>query len=98
MSGQELQHKVCEAVQNFSHKKNVKKISLFGSFLQNRLGAQDVDLLIELREPVGYFELVRMERELQKKIGLPVDLVEPAALSKHFRNDILEEAKLLYEG
>ena len=93
----ELKHKILAAVQEFTHKENVKKISLFGSFLRNNASALDVDLLIELKEPVGYFELVRMERKLQEKIGLPVDLVEPDALSRLFREDVLKEAQPLYE-
>ena len=55
-------------------------------------------LLIELENPVGYFELVRMQDALEKSLGHKVDLVEAEALSKYFRSKVLAEAKALYEG
>jgi predicted nucleotidyltransferase len=97
MSKQDLQNKISEAVQEFTHKERVDKISLFGSFLYNSTQARDIDLLIELSQPVSYFELARMERKLQEKLNLKVDLVEPAALSRYFRDEVLKAAKPIYE-
>lgn len=97
MSENDLKQRVSAAVQEFESQNNVLKISLFGSFLEDTTSAQDVDLLIELKNPVGYFELVRMEKKLQEKIGLPVDLVEPAALSRHFRDNTIKQARTVYQ-
>lgn len=78
---------------------NIQKVSLFGSYLyKEEKQASDIDLLIELEKPVGYFELVRMQDALEMSLGQEVDLVEPEALSKYFRAKVLAEARTLYEG
>ena len=77
---------------------NVHKVSLFGSYLHgNAKNNSDVDLLLELKEPVGYFELARIERQFEESLAQKVDLVEPEALSKYFRDDVLTEAQVPYE-
>lgn len=79
-------------------KRNIKKISLFGSYLHGDTSENsDIDLLLELVEPVGYFELVRMQDLIEKYLGKQVDLVEPEALSKYFKEAVIAEAKTLYE-
>ncbi|KKT92505.1 MAG: hypothetical protein UW94_C0017G0022 [Parcubacteria group bacterium GW2011_GWA2_45_14] len=78
---------------------NVRKISLFGSRLHGDFSdTSDIDLLLELAEPVGYFELVRMQDYFEESLGEKVDLVEPEALSKYFRSQVLAEAEPIYEG
>lgn len=98
MSTAELQQKIRSCVAKMPQRDNVRKISLFGSHVHgNAKTTSDVDLLIELEEPVGYFELVRMQRQLENALGRAVDLVTPKALSKHFRQEVLSEAQPVYE-
>lgn len=99
MSGDEIQEKVRLCVEQMPRRHNVRKISLFGSYLHGEeRGDSDIDLLIELEKPVGYFELVRMQDSLESALGQKVDLITPKALSKHFDKEVLKEAKKLYEG
>ena len=79
---------------------NVKKVSLFGSYLHgnNRQGS-DVDLLIELNPTIqiGLFEFAAIQREFADALKVSVDVVTPRALSKFFRDKVIREAEPLYE-
>lgn len=77
----------------------IKRLSLFGSMLHGtHTKKSDVDILIELKQPTGYFGLAKIQRALEKTIQRPVDLVTPNALSKYFRTTVLKEAKTIYES
>ncbi|MBI3251472.1 MAG: nucleotidyltransferase family protein [Candidatus Andersenbacteria bacterium] len=94
----EIQQKIRACLAKMPQRNNVRKLSLFGSHVRGQATSKsDIDLLIELEEPVGYFELVRIQEQLEKTLGQPVDLVTPKALSKYFRDEVLAEAQPLYE-
>lgn len=98
MKKDDIKERVRRAVQTMPSRENVEKIFLFGSHLHGTPRKDsDVDLLIELTGPVGYFELVGMERFLSESLGAPVDLVTRGALSKYFRDEVIREAEPLYE-
>lgn len=79
---------------------NIKKLSLFGSALKEDFSVNsDVDILIEFiagKEP-GYLEMARIQEELSKLFKREVDLKTENELSKYFRKDVLNEAKIEYE-
>lgn len=68
-------------VEGFCARNHIRKLSLFGSILTDRFGADsDVDVLVEF-EPGAtstYLDLARMERELLDVLGRKVDLRTPA--------------------
>ncbi len=39
-----------------------------------------------------------LQQELQDVLGLPVDLNTPEDLSRHFRDQVLREARVVYES
>jgi len=88
------------AIAEFCQRNYIRKLSLFGSVLRDDFGMEsDIDVLVEF-EPgahVGYFELARMQRELAGLLGRKVDLLTPGALSKYFRQQVLETALPQYE-
>jgi uncharacterized protein len=97
MDIKEIKEAIRQTVSDLPQRDNVKKVALFGSYIHNNAREEsDIDLLIEFEHPVGYFELVRIQRAFEKNVGRKIDLVEPEALSKYFRSDVLREAKLLY--
>ncbi len=59
----------------------------------------DIDILVEF-EPghvPGLLRLARMERELSELLGgRKVDLRTPKDLSRHFRQQVLQEAEVQY--
>jgi hypothetical protein len=76
---------------------HVAYAALFGSYAKGTATAKsDVDLLVRFRKPVGFFELVRLEQKLSKKLHRPVDIVTEKALSPHIRDAVLSEALRIY--
>jgi predicted nucleotidyltransferase len=52
----------------------------------------DVDLLVDIRRPMGFFEYYGIKQYLEKLLGRPVDLVTQQALKRQLRDQILSEA------
>lgn len=71
----------------------VKRIGFFGSFARNEPDRDsDVDILVELEEPLGW-EFFEMLELLEEKLGKPVDLTTNTALKKQLREIILKEVR-----
>ena len=69
----------------------VKKIGVFGSYARGEdNGASDVDILVELYEPLGW-EIVDLKDYLEEILGLNVDLVTVKALKPQLSRTILNE-------
>ena len=87
-------------IADFCRRHHVRKLSLFGSLLRDDFSAKsDVDVLVEF-EPgakVSFFKLYDLEQELSQQLGgRKVDINTPKSLSKHFRDQVLAEAEVLY--
>ncbi|MDA3898785.1 MAG: nucleotidyltransferase domain-containing protein [Desulfobacteraceae bacterium] len=83
----------------FCESNHINRLSLYGSVLGHDFSQDsDIDMLIEF-EPgtkAGFFKLAQMENELSEILGRKVDLRTPAELSRYFRQDVLENAKVEY--
>ena len=57
-------------------------------------------MLVEFDENANYglLDVARMERELSDLIGKKIDLRTPNELSRYFRDMVVREAKVKYEG
>jgi predicted nucleotidyltransferase len=86
----------------FCRRYGVAKLSLFGSVLRDDFNSSrsDIDVLVEFRPGAtrSLFTLVRMEHELARLFGRPVDLNTPGSVSKYFRDDVLASAEVLYDA
>ena len=87
-------------IADFCRRHHIRKFSLFGSSLRDDFGPQsDVDVLVEF-EPdarVGLFKLYDLEQELSELLGgRRIDINTPKSLSKHFRDEVLAEAEVVY--
>lgn len=72
---------------------NVKTIGLFGSALRgDQSSKSDIDVLVEFRNPVGFFKFLELEEFLSEKLGGKVDLVSKKALKPEIGRIILAEA------
>lgn len=62
---------------------DVSTIAVFGSVARgDQTASSDVDILVELRQPVGW-EIVHLQQRLEEILGLKVDLVtRKAAIRK----------------
>ena len=77
---------------------SVRRLAVFGSALRNELRPDsDLDVLVEFEEGktpgYGFFHL---EDELSDLFGRKVDLNTPGFLHRFFRQQVQEEAAVLY--
>jgi len=79
----------------------IRRLSLFGSMLRGTARPDsDVDLLVEFetgRTP-GLIVISAIEIELGRALGRKVDLRTAQDLSPRFRDDVLRQAEVAYEG
>jgi hypothetical protein len=87
-------------ITDLCRRNGIRKLALFGSVLTNRFAdSSDVDVLVEFRpqERVGFFRLADVEAELSSLLGgRKVDLRTPMDLSRHFRDEVVQSALVLY--
>lgn len=85
---------------NFCRQHHIQRLALFGSRLSGTARPDsDVDLLVQFEpghEP-GLIALSAMANELSTLYGgHPVDLRTPADLSRHFRDQVMDNAQVQY--
>ncbi|MFP4105023.1 MAG: nucleotidyltransferase family protein [Phycisphaerae bacterium] len=89
-----------EEIKTFCRQHHIRKLSLFGSAVRDDFTSDsDVDVLVEFepgRTPgLGFFTI---QAELSDLLGRPVDLNTAEDLSPYYREDVLREAKVLYDA
>jgi hypothetical protein len=89
-----------EKIADFCRRSHIRRLSLFGSVLRDDFGPEsDVDVLVEF-EPAqqpGLLGLARMSAQLSVMIGgRPVDLRTAKDLSRHFREEVLRTAEVVF--
>ncbi len=85
----------------FCKKYHIAFLALFGSILTSHFkDTSDVDFLVKFEEnhTPTLFDLVDMESELRLIVGRQVDLRTPNELSRYFRDEVLAQAQVIYEG
>lgn len=89
---EKLQKKL-ESVKSYLEEKyGVKEIGIFGSYVRGeQTEGSDLDVLVTFKEPIGLFELIRMENELSDRLGVEVDLVTKGSLKPHIRGRVNKE-------
>jgi predicted nucleotidyltransferase len=100
MDKEQLKIRLLQAVESNPHRSDIKSVSLFGSYIHGTADEDsDIDVLVEFmpEATVGFFKLARIQRSIAEFIGRKVDLLTPEALSKYFRDKVLQEAELIYE-
>ena len=69
----------------------VIRIGLFGSYANGeQTQDSDIDLLVELDPPVGFFKFIALEDYLSGRLGAKVDLVTPDALKPIMKPYVLK--------
>jgi predicted nucleotidyltransferase len=83
----------------FCRKHRIRRLALFGSILRDDFTPEsDIDVLVEF-EPgcvPGLLTMAGLEIELSDILGRKADLRTPAELSRHFRDEVLSEARESY--
>jgi len=97
----DIREKIKMAVEKNPYKKDIRRLSLFGSELHGTAKeGSDVDLLVEFMPgaEITFFSLAEIEEDFERNIGRKVDLLTPRQLSHYFRDSVLAEAELLYQS
>ena len=87
-----------EEIAAFCRRHHIRKLAFFGSVLRDDFTPDsDVDVLVEF-EPghapgLAFFA---MQRELSEILGRKADLNTAQDLSPYFRQEVLDEAEMLY--
>jgi predicted nucleotidyltransferase len=72
-----------------------KKITLFGSYARNEgKKGSDIDVIVDFGEPKSLLELVEIEQDASKKLGVKLDLLTEKAVSPYIAGRI--ERVVLY--
>jgi predicted nucleotidyltransferase len=90
-----------EMLGEFCERHHIRRLALFGSVLRDDFTPQsDIDVLAEFApgEAVGYIRLGTVEAELSDLVGRQVDLNLKDSLNPTFREQVLSEAKILYDA
>jgi predicted nucleotidyltransferase len=101
MDKEKLKNIIRQAIEKGPYKKEIKKLSLFGSYLSgHQKEDSDIDLLIEFAPSakIGFFKLVNIQESIAKIVGCKVDLLTPEGISKFLRQNIINTSEAIYEG
>jgi hypothetical protein len=100
MTKQEIKDKLLKAVKKDEHFSDIKSVAIFGSYVNGQPSQDsDIDVLVQFTEDahIGFFGYVQIQRSLSQALGLKIDLVTREALSKYIREQVLQEAEIVYE-
>ena len=78
--------------QELEDKFKIKEIGIFGSYVSGKIRKKsDIDILVEFKEPVGFFNFLDLEEYLKNLLETNIDLVSKKALKPHIGEYILKE-------
>lgn len=94
MISEEQSHTILKALEPYKP----IKVGVFGSQARSEAGEDsDLDLLINVEEPLNLFDLVEIEEELSNLLDIKVDLVTEHSLNKHLKPYIDKEIKYILD-
>ncbi|MFP4466371.1 MAG: nucleotidyltransferase family protein [Candidatus Goldiibacteriota bacterium] len=77
-------------------KYGAKKISLFGSYAQNKeTPASDMDIIVEFSSVKTLLELAAIESSISEKTGTKIDLLTPKSISPYIMKKIKSDIKVI---
>ena len=87
-----------QKIKNVLKKHNIAKAGIFGSYARGEQKKNsDVDILIEFNGSL--LKLVALERELEEKLGVKVDLLTYGGINPHLKDYILvDEVKIIWHS
>jgi hypothetical protein len=71
-------------------------VRVFGSVVRGEAGPDsDIDLLVDMEKGRSLLDLVGSWQDIEEDLGFKVDIVTARSISRHFREQVLSEAKVL---
>ncbi len=88
----QIQSLLSKHKEELRRKYNIKEIGVFGSYARGeQKKSSDIDILVEFKEPIGFFKFLELEEQIGKFLGVKVDLVTKNALKPRIGQHILKE-------
>ena len=85
-------------INNICNKQNIVYLGFFGSQSREDAGkSSDVDLLIDFDEIKSYFQLAKVQEELEDIFKKKIDLVLKINVKDVLKQSIFRDLKILYE-
>jgi len=70
----------------------VRKIGIFGSYARGeQKRGSDIDILVDLKKPVGFFAFLDLEKYLERILQAKVDLVTSKALKPSVKKEAMRD-------
>lgn len=86
-----------EVILGSKHFKNIKKIFVFGSFVENKMTLDsDVDIAVEFFN-ISKRDATKFRAEISGRINKKIDLQVFNLLPKKIQNQILKRSRIIYE-
>ena len=91
--------KISNTILSYLINYNPEMIGLFGSYSRNEnKKGSDIDILVKFKETLSLLQLIRIENELSKKLGIKVDLVTEGAIKNtRIKLSIKKDLKIIYQ-
>ncbi len=91
----EIKYTLARSKNKLLKKYNLKEIYIFGSYSTGEANEfSDIDIMVELKKPIG-LKFVDLADELEKLLGIKVDLVSRGAINERLFNEISGELQIV---
>ena len=78
-------------------KQGAKKVTVFGSYSRKQQNkGSDLDLIVKFRSRKSFLDLVRIERELNEKSGVKIDLLTKDSISPRIMDYVKKDMEVIY--
>ena len=75
------------------------RIGIFGSVARGEnTESSDIDILYQLKDAVGLFNLIRIKDNLEEKLNKKVDLVSEKHIHPKMKPQIMNDLKMIYSN
>jgi predicted nucleotidyltransferase len=86
-----------EAIRQFCQRYHIKRLSLVSALPDNDAPDESLDILVEFDADAPALDFYVMQAELGRLLGRPVSLVSADFLCPYFRDDMLDQGRVLYQ-
>ena len=91
---EEIEKIIKKNKKELNEKHGLVSIGIFGSYGRGQQYTDsDLDLLVEVRRPMGFVKFIRLENHLTQLLGVKVDMVTKKALKPNIGKQILQEVQ-----
>jgi len=88
----EIRNRLKQSKDDLRNRYGVVSLGVFGSYVRGEQKPDsDVDILVEMDKPIGFFRFIELEEHLASILGVKVDLVTKKALKPAIGSEILRE-------